>query len=164
MEDIIDIYDPIFRPANYTTIIVITVLSILALSTIIFFVIKYIKGKSKIITPEERYKAVLNSYLLIDKEESTSLIFSQKISYIFKEYLETWFSDNYQSSTSEELVNKLKRLNLPNIDKLSEIFKNQLDHVLYANSSLTKDQRKEIMKEIVDSITFIYNKEAENNV
>lgn len=166
MNDIIDVYEPVYTSTNYAFPILIILLTILVSSSVIFLILKLKKRKTVVLTPEENYKNCLESLGNVNKEKESlkSSDYASKINFIYKSYLTTLLNYDFTALTTDELIERLGSLEIPQIGKIEDYFKNYLDPALYAGISFNSDIKDEVIKNCVESITFLYNREETESV
>ncbi|OQY39367.1 MAG: hypothetical protein B6229_03815 [Spirochaetaceae bacterium 4572_7] len=164
MEDIIDIYPPIYRNPNNIIAILITIFITILVIVGIYFIIKYIRKKKGYKTPKQKYEICLTDFLELQnkEEEISSKEFTVKLNSIFKEYLATIYSSKLLSTTPEELYAKLEEKGLSN-DRLKNFIINDLQVAKYGHGLLSRENKDQGIKECVEAVTFIYNKEQKSD-
>lgn len=158
MEDIIDIYDPIFRETNNILLILIISFIIILISFIIFFVIKKIKSKKIFITPEQQYKKTLDKYLDLQSKMNTldTTSYSSTVTFLFKEYLTELLNFDFLSATNQEMLLKLKLLTTKDDEILADYFMNKLEPAQFGKYEIDEKEKNIIIKNCVDTITNLY--------
>lgn len=151
MNDINDIYAPIYREPNRIPLIILITLISICVVLLVFFIIKKVRdSKKRDKTIEEIYSDTL--------KELTSLgsTLNEQHLYCFKDFLSCVFSENYYSKTHEELINnpKLKEINL---EEILEVFNNKF----YSGLKIDKSIEIKVIESLVEIITQIYNRECE---
>lgn len=154
MNDIHDIYNPIYRESNELPITILIIILTLLCLTATFLILRKLRNrKESPKTLEEVYIDVIkNITSLGDRLHESHL-------YYFKEFLSFVYNKNFLSMTHEELLTN----NPMNSDKLETVLLN-LERRVYAKDHLNPNEEKETITDIVEVITTIYNskKEAEN--
>ena len=167
MNDIIEIYDPLYRTTNNYLLILIVIIGLALLASIILIVLKKIKSKIKIVTPEEVYNKTLDDYLIIQNkiDNTETSDFSESVIQTFRIFCTKILKKDFYSMTHTELVNEIKQFNLKEFNNVNNIFKNKLEASQYGKLDLTIDEKNEILKLCVESVTQIFNKtkEVEND-
>lgn len=151
MEDIIDIYEPVYRESNYTLLIILIVISLLVAG---FFIYKYILNRKDNVI-ENLYKKSLDSLVFLKGEidrlpEKETMDRARIVLVTFLEALE---GDKYSSYISSDIGNLLNECGFNN---LGEIYKSSFDPVLYGKKSISKDRLEELLKETGEFITMKY--------
>lgn len=164
MEDIIEIYEPIYRKTfNYMPILIILI-SILIVTVALLIILKR-KKRKLVLTPEQKYKNILNDYIELQKSITTisSRDFSNKTIYMFKSYISDFYIKGYKSSTTKEMLDRLNLDSNSRSQKLEDIFLNKLEPSQYGKFEIEDSLKHDIVKECVDFITEIYNDKGEYN-
>ncbi|MBN2618574.1 MAG: hypothetical protein JXR64_09730 [Spirochaetales bacterium] len=162
MNDIIEIYDPIYREPN---IIIYILLGIILLALIFLIgrvIYKKIREKRSFKSRRHYYEESINNLtnIKLHIEKFDSYEFSMKITNIIKKYLATIYGEKIKALTLEELFIKL---NLKN-DNLVNLFKNSIEKAQYGKEDLSINTRLNCLSESVEFITLIYNKmEVQND-
>lgn len=166
MNDIIDIYEPLYRESNYTLLIVLLSCLFIGIVFGAFQIIRYLKSRKNEPTKEECYKNTLDQFLKLQKrsEKLSSNIFSSDLITIYKKYLTDLLKDDLMSATIEELIIKLRKQSLTDMDGLEKLLTNKISPALYGNQNILDEDREMAIKACVDTITLIYNREAEEDV
>lgn len=163
MEDIIEIYDPIYRESmNFTPIIIIVLSILLIFAAIVIF--RKVKQKKSIITPEQRYQKALDDYLELQKEidSLSSYSFSNRAADIFKSYLSEHFLRDYKSTTTHEMINQMNRDSNHRSEVLEQYFEEKLKPAQYGKLELESTLKNEIVRECVDYISELYSETGES--
>ncbi|MGL1892114.1 MAG: hypothetical protein OCD02_10845 [Spirochaetaceae bacterium] len=161
MEDIIEIYEPIYRETSKVLPITLLFLLILLIGIGLFFLFRYIKYKKSIITPEHKYKKCLDSFLILQNniEKKSTHDFADKVSYLYKKYLTDLYSTDFNSTTAEEMIEKLLLFNVDNV-LIKDMFINIIEPCQFGKLHINIDQKNITIKNCVDSITTQYNKKV----
>lgn len=165
MDDIIEIYEPVYRESNNLLLLLIIVLAAIVLLIITILVIKRIKNQKSKITPEQQYQHVLGSYIKLQKKIDmlSSHDFSNYASNIFKSYLSDLYLKDYISLTAQEMLINMYQESGEKNESLEEIFIHKLEPAQFGKLELNSSTKNIIVKECVDYITVIYNKSGGEN-
>ncbi len=165
MNDIVDIYEPIYREGNNILLLLIVALGLIIIGFSLFFIIKYFVKKSKIVTPEMHYNNCLNNFIKLQGNigNISSHDFSLEVNTIFKSYLTRLYDISYLPNTAGEIIEKLKSEELETNLDLEDIFVKNLEMAQYGKKELEASQMHILAKECVDIITTIYNKKDSSN-
>lgn len=156
MEDIYDIYEPIYKNTNYIPLIIISTVIVLIIIALVFIFLKKRKSK-KIITIDTMYEKSLSNIVFLKGEVSklSSKDFLIKSNRILFNFLGFIYNKNYFALTSGELLNKITEYNFPKKDFLHNQFLNITDKTLYGKNEIPREDRILLLKnygEIIDSI------------
>lgn len=157
MNDIVDIYEPIYETPNYLFIVVIAI-GVVALITVTLFLI-IISRKKSVVTLETKYKSSLDNILFLKGKvgKLQSKEFLKDANEILFNYIFYQLSENYNSLTSSEIVQNLNNLSLEN-QYIKEFFTNKNDHILYGKDTFENQDREKHLKEYGELITTLYRR------
>ncbi len=159
MEDIYDIYEPIYRESTKLPGIILFILLGILLLLLTLFIIKKIRNKKNPVTPEMMYKEVIEKLTNLQTDINTisSYDFSTLLSSLYKNYMSNLYILNFRSDTAEELFFRL------NDDKsiLRFLFINCIEPSLFGKKEVKIEDRKTIIKECVESITEHYKQNGD---
>lgn len=145
MNDILDIYEPVYSPPNYFLIILITISIILIITGLVLFILKKLKNRPK--TATQKYEETLDSFLFLKGEAGKikSKDFLIKCNKILLSFLDYSHSKNYASLTSGELMEMLQNYI---IDKkfILSFFPKKYDLILYGKYEIDAQEKLEILK------------------
>lgn len=158
MEDIIEIYDPIYRDTNNIILILLISFIVAIMTVVILYVVKRIRGKEIIITSEQQYKNTLDRYLELQNKmdilDTTS--YSADVTYIFKHYLTMLFKLDFLSTTNQEMLIKLSSVTEYSNETMTDYFLNRLEPAQFGKYQLDNNEKNLIIKNCVDVITNLY--------
>lgn len=159
MEDINDIYEPIYRETSKSVGILIIIAIVVSIVILTIFIINKLKNKNKPVTQMQKYQNVLNNLtkLQADIENISSYEFSTRLSKIYKNYLSSLYNKNYTSDTAEELFYDLNEEDC----NLKFLFVNYIEPSLFGKKNIKIEDRRATIKECVENITNHYNANGE---
>lgn len=152
MEDIIDIYEPVYRESNQ--LLVVSLITILLVLALVFILLKKFRKKKRV-TPSELYSKSLDDLIFLKGElgKTGSDKSLQKLRSILINYFLKIEGLNYSSSTSNELGEVLI---IQGATSLGEIYINKFDSVIYGKTTISREEIESIIKETGDHITLRY--------
>ncbi len=158
MEDIIEIYDPIYRDTNNIIQILLISLIVVIIAVVIFYVVKRIRKRVIIISPEQQYKNTLDKYLELQNkmDELDTTTYSADVTYLFKDYLTMLFKLDFLSTTNQEMLLKLRAMTEHSDETIEDYFLNRLEPAQFGKYEIDKDEKNLIIKNCVDVITNLY--------
>ena len=164
MDDIIDIYEPIYRNNSRILFIMLISAGIIVTTIGLYFLIRYIIKRRAFLTPEMKYKKCLDDFLELQKEKTTltDRDFSLKINNIFRTYLSTLYSSSFIAFTPEELYAELESKGVSNVN-LKRLIVRELQTAYFGHGKLHWDLKDQTIKEFADTITYLYNKELSSD-
>lgn len=155
MNDIIDIYEPVYSPPNYILIIIVTILIILIVTGLVLFLLKKLKSRTK--TATQKYEETLDSFLFLkgEADKIKSKNFLIKCNKILLSFLDYSHSKSYASLTSGELMEMLQNYI---IDKkfILTFFPKKYDLILYGKHELDKEEKFDILKNYGEIVFKLY--------
>lgn len=163
MNDIIDVYEPIYRETNYLIPILLAIIIAIVLGVSIFLLIKKLKRRTKTESPQKRYERCLDDFLKIDNK-SNSHDFSNRVNYIFKNYLTHYLDSDFMALTTNELLGRLEELNIPVYPLLDNLFREKIDPALYGNIDIDSDSREKTVESCVECITYLFNSNSNKDL
>lgn len=152
MEDIVDIYEPVYQ-SNYIVYIIISIL-ILTTALITFLILQHRRSNKKE-RPEEIYSKAMDKLLLLkgESEKIEDSIFLKRSKKILLEYINYLESDDLGSLTSDLIA---KRLNKDGFNELGNIYRTYFDPVSYGKAKLTPEIKKIVIKGTGDYISYLF--------
>lgn len=150
MNDINEIYAPIYREPNRLPYIVLLILLTLIVGLVIYYVIKKIKNRPvKIRSLDEIYSDCIDDITSLGSE------LQERHLYCFKDFLSNIYRENFYAKTHEELLNsdKLEELNIQQLlDTCNKKF--------YSGVAIEPEYEAQTVRDLVECITQIYNRES----
>lgn len=164
MDDIIEIYEPLYRETFNIWPIVITAGTVFLL-IILFIILRKVKRKKEAVRSEGLYKKTLNDFIILQStvDSVTSHYFSNEVMTIFKEYLTQIYNKFYRAATIPEMLKKLNSDVNKDTKELQELFINEVEPAQYGKLELNLQSKNKIIKECVDLITIINNNKGVDN-
>lgn len=159
MDDIFEIYEPVYRDGISIIPILVTIFLVAGLIISAVLIYKKLKNRVKLLTPEKIYKNFLDEVLTIQNEmgKSDSHQFSQRVTFIIKKFLTDFYHTDFLHTTNSEMIEKLHGLTNRDLNGLKISFIEKLEVSQYGKMSLNNMEKDEILKSSAETITNIYN-------
>lgn len=150
MNDINEIYAPIYREPNRIPFYILIVLITLLIITTLYYIIKKIKTRPiRERTFEEIYSDCIEEITALGTE------LQERHLYCFKDFLSHTFCENFYAKTHEELIIHKNLIDL-NLYDLLDIFNKKF----YSGLKIDPSIETRVIGELVECITQIYNRES----
>lgn len=155
MDDILDIYEPIYETTNYIPIITLIIAVIILLLIGLFLYRKHKKDKE--VTLESTYKKSLDDILFLKGEAGKigHRVFVKRANTILFEYLSFHFSEDYIHLTSKEIIETFKAKTIIS-DYILNFFSTRNDLILFGKDEIINEDRIELLKEYGELLTSLY--------
>lgn len=167
MEDIIDIYEPIYTEPSHLPLILIILGSLLLLAGGIFLLIRFLKRKKA--DPQRYYNEIMKVCLqLKDSIETTnSRDFSYTLTRSIGKYMSAIYNKNFSSKTRDELEFEFNTH--PDLKKYRDAFfiiMKYLGPAKFARYEIPEAQKSSVLHQVVETMTDMHQDylERETNV
>lgn len=165
MEDILDIYEPVYRE-NSLLLPVIIVLSVLILLSVVLVFIYFKKRIKKHLTHDEIYAMYMDKYTDLKKSivQISSYDFANKVNSYLKGFITELYKKDYYHATIEELITYMESFNISMLNDFKNIYLEHLQPAMYGNVAISKEDKDSIIVNCVEITTQLYNKRVDDNV
>jgi len=161
MEDIIDIYEPVYRSTFHWGILLIIVSAII-LGVFIFLILKKIRNKNLTPSIDEVYNNTLEEIIILQKKlpNISSKIFSYEVTNLLKKYLSFSFNSDFKHLTNEEIISRLMTENFLDQNLNTYLLKN-LQEAHFGKLDLTEEIKTSILESVANTVNIVYKNLSE---